>query len=41
MQLNNIAQVSSKSAISCVISPFDSSHQELIEKAIKIWDDSL
>jgi hypothetical protein len=39
--LNSLAQVSSKSANTCVISPFDSSHFDLIERSLKIWDDSL
>ena len=41
MALSALAQVSSKSANSCVVSPFDSAHFELIEKSIKIWDDSI
>lgn len=41
MVLSSLAQVSSKSANSCVVSPFDSAHFDLIEKSIKIWDDSI
>jgi ribosome recycling factor len=39
--LNGLAQVSAKGANSCVVSPFDSSQCELIEKALRAWDDSL
>lgn len=41
MALSALAQVSSKSTNCCVVSPFDSGHFELIEKSIKIWDDSI
>ncbi len=41
LPLNGLAQVSAKSANSCVVSPFDSGQCELIEKALRIWDDSL
>jgi ribosome recycling factor len=39
--LNTLAQISSKGANSCAISPFDSSQLEIIEKSLKVWDDSL
>lgn len=41
MPLNSLAQVSAKSANTCVVSPFDSSHLDLIERSLRIWDDSL
>lgn len=41
MPLNSIGQVSAKGANVCVVSPYDSSHSELIERSLKIWDDSL
>jgi ribosome recycling factor len=41
MALSALAQVSSKSANSCVVSPFDSSHFDLIERSLRIWDDAL
>jgi ribosome recycling factor len=41
MQLSALAQVSAKSANTCVVSPFDSSHTDLIERSLRIWDDSL
>lgn len=39
--ISSLAQVSSKSANSCVVSPFDSSQIDLIEKSLKIWNDTL
>jgi ribosome recycling factor len=41
MVLSALAQVSSKNANTCIISPFDNSQIEMIEKSLKIWDDSL
>lgn len=41
MPLSSLAQVSSKSANSCVVSPFDSSHIDLIERSLRVWDDTL
>jgi ribosome recycling factor len=39
--VNALAQVSAKSANSCVVSPFDSSQLDIIEKSLRIWNDSL
>jgi ribosome recycling factor len=41
MTLSSLAQVSSKNANTCIISPFDNSQIEMIEKSLKIWDDGL
>lgn len=41
LPLSALAQVSAKSANSCVVSPFDSSHTDVIERSLRVWDDSL
>lgn len=41
MVLSGVAQISSKSANTCVVSPFDSDQLDNIDKSLKLWDDSL
>ena len=39
--MNALAQVAAKGANSCAVVPFDSSQMEIIEKALRIANDSL
>ena len=41
MMLAAIGQVSAKGVNSCVVSPFDSMHLDVMERSLKLWDDSL
>ena len=41
MPLSGIGQVSAKGANVCVVSPYDSSHIEQVERSLKMWDDTL
>lgn len=41
MPLSGLAQISSKGANTCVVSPFDSDQLDVIDKSLRLWDDAL